>query len=165
MPHVFGSFDWHLSCSVLSDSVQKSLEMKFARHGGSIPVTPSESFEKRISVCQLVHVCFYSFIAWNGLRGWDVLNYWLTRDANRCKICVKGVTCRCQIPTCALSMLSDISKMRTLWSWSLVQIYFAQKRYSIHPIWPWFDDDGSLAYITHQSGTWFGVLDDTRILA
>jgi glutamate dehydrogenase (NAD(P)+) len=34
---------------LLLDSVQKSLEHKFARHGGSIPVTPSESFEKRIS--------------------------------------------------------------------------------------------------------------------
>jgi hypothetical protein len=33
-----------------TDSVQKSLEHKFARHGGSIPVTPSESYEKRISV-------------------------------------------------------------------------------------------------------------------
>lgn len=33
----------------LLESVQKSLESKFARHGGAIPVTPSEHFEKRIA--------------------------------------------------------------------------------------------------------------------
>ena len=32
------------------DSVQKSLERKFGRHGGAIPVTPSEDFEARIAV-------------------------------------------------------------------------------------------------------------------
>jgi len=44
-------------CAVLcTDSVQKSLEQKFARRGGSIPVTPSPHFEKRIAVSSTVVV-------------------------------------------------------------------------------------------------------------
>jgi hypothetical protein len=37
---------WHL-CT--TESVQESLERRFGRVGGRIPVTPSESFQKRIS--------------------------------------------------------------------------------------------------------------------
>jgi hypothetical protein len=33
----------------LSESVQESLERRFGRVGGRIPVTPSEAFQKRIS--------------------------------------------------------------------------------------------------------------------
>lgn len=33
----------------LTESVQESLERRFGRVGGRIPVTPSESFQKRIS--------------------------------------------------------------------------------------------------------------------
>lgn len=47
-------------CNYFTDSVQRSLEQKFARHGGSIPVTPSESFEKRISVG--FHSCLFHYI-------------------------------------------------------------------------------------------------------
>jgi len=36
-----------------TDSVQKSLERKFAKRGGTIPVTPSEHFEQRIAVSDL----------------------------------------------------------------------------------------------------------------
>ena len=36
--------NWHLL-----DSVQKSLEKKFGKHGGAIPITPSSAFEERIS--------------------------------------------------------------------------------------------------------------------
>ena len=32
------------------ESVQKSLERKFGRNGGKVPITPSEEFEKRIAV-------------------------------------------------------------------------------------------------------------------
>ena len=37
----------------LTDSVQKSLERKFGKNGGAIPIVPSEEFEGRISVCIL----------------------------------------------------------------------------------------------------------------
>lgn len=33
----------------ITESVQESLERRFGRVGGRIPVTPSESFQKRIS--------------------------------------------------------------------------------------------------------------------
>jgi len=33
-----------------TESVQKSLEKKFGKAGGSIPITPSDSFEKRMGV-------------------------------------------------------------------------------------------------------------------
>lgn len=33
----------------IAESVQESLERRFGRVGGRIPVTPSESFQKRIS--------------------------------------------------------------------------------------------------------------------
>lgn len=33
----------------LAESVQESLERRFGRVGGKIPVTPSEAFQKRIS--------------------------------------------------------------------------------------------------------------------
>ena len=35
------------------ESVQKSLERKFGKQGGTIPIVPSEQFEKRISVSSL----------------------------------------------------------------------------------------------------------------
>ena len=34
---------------IISESVQESLERRFGRVGGRIPVTPSEAFQKRIS--------------------------------------------------------------------------------------------------------------------
>lgn len=34
---------------LFTESVQESLERRFGRVGGRIPVTPSESFQKRIS--------------------------------------------------------------------------------------------------------------------
>jgi glutamate dehydrogenase (NAD(P)+) len=34
---------------MFSESVQESLERRFGRVGGRIPVTPSEAFQKRIS--------------------------------------------------------------------------------------------------------------------
>ena len=33
-----------------TDSVQKSLERKFGKNGGAIPVVPSEEFELKIAV-------------------------------------------------------------------------------------------------------------------
>lgn len=33
-----------------TESVQKSLERKFGKQGGTIPIQPSDEFEKRISV-------------------------------------------------------------------------------------------------------------------
>jgi hypothetical protein len=38
-----------LHCAMFSESVQESLERRFGRVGGRIPVTPSEAFQKRIS--------------------------------------------------------------------------------------------------------------------
>lgn len=38
-----------LCCVMFSESVQESLERRFGRVGGRIPVTPSEAFQKRIS--------------------------------------------------------------------------------------------------------------------
>ena len=35
---------------LFSESVQQSLERKFGKNGGKIPITPSESFETRIAV-------------------------------------------------------------------------------------------------------------------
>lgn len=34
---------------ILLDSVQQSLERKFGKHGGQIPITPSKEFEERIA--------------------------------------------------------------------------------------------------------------------
>lgn len=44
-------FFYYLTFSYLrvSESVQESLERRFGNVGGRIPVTPSESFQKRIS--------------------------------------------------------------------------------------------------------------------
>ena len=38
----------------LLESVQSSLERKFGKNGGKIPITPSEAFESRIAVSNLV---------------------------------------------------------------------------------------------------------------
>ena len=47
----------HLNC--ITESVQSSLERIFGRGGGRIPVTPSESFEKRMGVFLLpLHMSF-----------------------------------------------------------------------------------------------------------
>lgn len=45
-----------------ADSVQKSLERKFARRGGTIPVTPSEHFEQRIAVSTTSNIFQCSFL-------------------------------------------------------------------------------------------------------
>lgn len=37
------------TCVSFPESVQESLERRFGRVGGRIPVTPSEAFQKRIS--------------------------------------------------------------------------------------------------------------------
>ncbi len=34
----------------ITESVQQSLERKFGKNGGKIPITPSEAFESRIAV-------------------------------------------------------------------------------------------------------------------
>ena len=51
---------------VLIESVQQSLEKKFGKTGGSIPITPSDLFEKRMGVSTdtitylfLIH-CYYT---------------------------------------------------------------------------------------------------------
>jgi len=39
-----------LDFNVYAESVQQSLEKKFGKAGGSIPITPSDLFEKRMGV-------------------------------------------------------------------------------------------------------------------
>lgn len=36
-------------CPIFAESVQESLERKFGKSGGRIPITPSETFQKKIS--------------------------------------------------------------------------------------------------------------------
>lgn len=44
-----GEFETIINKYVNTESVQESLERRFGRVGGRIPVTPSEAFQKRIS--------------------------------------------------------------------------------------------------------------------
>lgn len=46
---IFSLLFFFLVCQSIVESVQESLERRFGRVGGRIPVTPSESFQKRIS--------------------------------------------------------------------------------------------------------------------
>ena len=41
------------------DSVQKSLERKFAKDGEKIPITPSEEFERKIAVSVSTMDCIF----------------------------------------------------------------------------------------------------------
>lgn len=41
--------NWQLYVFLFSESVQESLERRFGNVGGKIPVTPSDSFQKRIA--------------------------------------------------------------------------------------------------------------------
>lgn len=41
-------------------SVQESLERKFGKHGGTIPIVPTAEFQDRISVSVLVAVIFHT---------------------------------------------------------------------------------------------------------
>lgn len=65
------------------ESVQESLERRFGRVGGRIPVTPSESFQKRISGASekdIVH---------------SGLDYTMERSARVIdKICISNISCR-----------------------------------------------------------------------
>ncbi|XP_055848699.1 glutamate dehydrogenase, mitochondrial isoform X1 [Episyrphus balteatus] len=47
--HLLASVQQSIERFILDESVQESLERRFGRVGGRIPVTPSESFQKRIS--------------------------------------------------------------------------------------------------------------------
>ncbi|XP_011198795.2 glutamate dehydrogenase, mitochondrial isoform X1 [Bactrocera dorsalis] len=47
--HLLASVQQSIERFVLDESVQESLERRFGRVGGRIPVTPSEAFQKRIS--------------------------------------------------------------------------------------------------------------------
>lgn len=50
-------------------SVQESLERKFGKHGGTIPVVPTAEFQDRISVSVLVtELVFYTLPALFRLR-------------------------------------------------------------------------------------------------
>jgi len=49
-------------CNCLcAESVQQSLEKKFGKAGGSIPITPSDLFEKRMGVSIHSLACFFRF--------------------------------------------------------------------------------------------------------
>ncbi|XP_068155608.1 glutamate dehydrogenase, mitochondrial isoform X1 [Drosophila tropicalis] len=47
--HLLASVQQSIERVIMDESVQESLERRFGRVGGRIPVTPSESFQKRIS--------------------------------------------------------------------------------------------------------------------
>ena len=46
---IFTNTDFHKVFLFNTESVQQSLERKFGKNGGKIPITPSEAFEQRIS--------------------------------------------------------------------------------------------------------------------
>jgi len=51
---------------LFAESVQQSLEKKFGKAGGSIPITPSDSFEKRMGVsiylsCYVLYISISTF--------------------------------------------------------------------------------------------------------
>ena len=51
-------------CNYFAESVQSSLERKFGKNGGAIPILPSDEFERRISVSMLYH--FHIILVFSG---------------------------------------------------------------------------------------------------
>lgn len=63
-------------------SVQESLERKFGKHGGTIPVVPTAEFQDRISVSVLVAMHLGRV---DGSEQWVVINITVVNDS--CMLC------------------------------------------------------------------------------
>jgi len=62
-----------IAFDMCAESVQQSLEKKFGKAGGTIPITPSDLFEKRMGV-SIAPIAYLSPIHWFSLL--LVLVFW-----------------------------------------------------------------------------------------